>query len=206
MKLLAKVCGLVQTEDAAFASASGADFLGFVSHPPSQRHCVDLTVALPFLDKAVLVKVADRAQEILEPALAIGFHFVQPYLPAKDREAGVRLLRHAGLFVILPWPDEAGQPEIPADLYLWESSPSATGLVGGSGQGHDLAFPPPGPFLLAGGLDATNLKTRMLALPKRLRVSFRGVDAASRLEASPGRKNLAKISDFIRTAHDLEFA
>ena len=206
MTLLAKVCGLVRPEDAAFAAAEGADLLGFVSHVPSPRHCEDLTVAVPFLDRAVLVQVAEHAESILDSARRFGFRRIQPYLPAEVREAGVRLLREAGFFVLLPWADEPDQAPVPADLYLWEPSAKATGVAGGSGQGHAMAHPPPGDFLLAGGLDAGNLVDRATALPPTLRHRLRGMDAASRLEASPGRKDPAKVSIFIRTAHALESA
>jgi phosphoribosylanthranilate isomerase len=206
VRFLAKVCGLVRAEDIAFAAAEGADLLGFVSHPPSPRHCADLTVAVPFLNRAVLVQVADGAEAILATARCHGFQKVQPYLPAATREAGIHLLREAGLFVLLPWADEPEQPPVHADLYLWEPGAKATGVVGGSGQGHAMAHPPPGAFLLAGGLNATTLLNRAQALPAALRQRFRGVDAASRLEASPGRKDSAKVSAFIRLAHALEFA
>ena len=56
---LAKVCGLRRPEDAAQAAAEGADLLGFVCHPPSPRHCDDLSIASPHLDRAVLVEVAE---------------------------------------------------------------------------------------------------------------------------------------------------
>ena len=204
MSALAKVCGLVLAEDVAYAASQGADLLGFVSHPPSPRHCGNLAVAEPYLDRAVLVQVADRAEAILAAALRHGFRRVQPHLPAAERERGVRLLREAGLSVLLPWADEAEQGSVFADLYLWEPSSKATGVAGGSGQRHAMAFPPPGEFLLAGGLDAANLRDQIRALPESARSRFRGVDAASRLEAAPGRKDSAKVTDFIRTAHDLE--
>jgi len=204
--LLAKVCGLVRAEDAAFAAAAGADLLGFVFHPPSPRHCADLSVAAPYLDRAVLVQVADRAEAVLEMARRHGFRKVQPYLPAGTREAGIRSLREAGFFVLLPWGDEADQLPLSVDLYVWETSAAATGVAGGSGTGHAMAFPPPGDFLLAGGLDDTNLRERVRSLPSALRARFRGVDAASRLESSPGVKASAKVSAFIRTAHELESA
>jgi phosphoribosylanthranilate isomerase len=206
LSLLAKVCGLVRAEDAAFAAAQGADLLGFVSHPPSPRHCADLTVATSYLDRAVLVQVADRAEAILAVARIHGFRQVQPYLPAATRGVGIQLLREAGLFVLLPWADEPGQLPVDADRYLWESSPAITGVAGGSGQGHAMAYPPPGAFLLAGGLEATSMRDRVAALPDAVRRHLRGVDAASRLEAAPGRKDPAKVAAFIRTAHKLEFA
>ena len=206
MNALAKVCGLVRAEDAAFAAAAGADLLGFVCHPPSPRHCADLSVAEPYLDRAVLVQVADHAEAVLALARRHGFRKVQPYLPAATREAGIRSLREAGFFVLLPWADEAGQVPLPADLYIWETSATITGVAGGSGLGHAMAFPPPGDFLLAGGLDGSNLLDRVKRLPSALRGQFRGADAASRLEASPGVKAPAKVSAFIRTAHELESA
>ncbi len=206
MRALAKVCGLVQAEDVAFAAAEGADLLGFVSYPPSPRDCKDLSVAVPYLDRAVLVQVADSAEEVLATARRHGFQKVQPYLPAASRERGIRLLREEGLYVLLPWADEPDLAQIVADLYLWEPSAKATGVLGGSGQGHTMAHPPPGDFLLAGGLDAVNIQSRMNAMPAAQRLQLRGVDAASRLEASPGHKDLAKVAAFIHTAHALESA
>jgi len=197
MNLQAKVCGLTSAEDAACAAGLGADLLGFVCHPPSPRHCADLSLAEAFLDRAVLVMVADRAEEMLDTARRHGFRRVQPYLPVSDRERGVALLRAAGFFVLLPWADEPDQRPVPADLYVWESSPAQTGVVGGSGQGHAAAFPPPGAFLLAGGLDATNLAARAAALPPASRGRLRGFDAASRLEARPGSKDPSKVAAFV---------
>ena len=161
-------------------------------------------MAEPCLDRAVLVQVAEGAEVILATARRYGFQNVQPYLPAATRETGINLLREAGLYVLLPWADEPGQSAVTADLYLWEPGAKATGVPGGSGQDHAMAFPPPGDFLLAGGLDATNLRGRVTALPAPLCQRLRGFDAASRLEASPGRKDPAKVSAFIRIAHDLE--
>jgi phosphoribosylanthranilate isomerase len=163
-------------------------------------------VATPYLDRAVLVQVAEEAEAILAMARRHGFRQVQPYLPAATRGAGIQLLREVGLFVLLPWADEPDQAAVSADLYLWEPSAKVTGVAGGSGQGHAMTFPPPGDFLLAGGLDATTLHSRVTALPEAARSRCRGVDAASRLEAAPGRKEPGKVADFIRTAHDLEFS
>ncbi len=205
MRAIAKVCGLVRHEDVAFAAKQGADLLGFVCHPPSPRHCPDLSVAGPHLDRAVLVMVAETPQAILASAHRHGFRRVQPYLPEDRRKAGAQLLREAGLQILLPWPDEAGQAAVAADLYLWECNPALTGVAGGSGQTHAMAHPPPGPFLLAGGLGASNLKARVSALPAGARDHFRGVDAASHLEAAHGMKDPAKVAAFIRAAHDLEF-
>ncbi len=204
MSLLAKVCGLARAEDAAQAAADGADLLGFVCHPPSPRHCADLALAAPHLDRAVLVMVAESAEAIRDTAQSFGFRRVQPHLPRAERARGAALLKAAGFLVLLPWADEADQPAIAADLYLWEPSPAATGVAGGSGQSHAMDYPPPGPFLLAGGLDAARLGSRLVMLPPGARSLLRGFDAASRLEAAPGRKDPAKVAAFIQAAHSLE--
>lgn len=197
MTLLAKVCGLSRIGDAAHAQQAGADLLGFVCHPPSPRHCADLSVAEGFMDRAVLVMVAEQAEAILATARRHGFRRVQPYLPAAERGRGVARLREAGLFVLLPWADEPGQEIVPADLYLWEPSAAQTGVAGGSGQGHAMAHPPPGPFLLAGGLEGDHLAARMAAVPPAARAQLRGFDAASRLEIRPGVKDPAKVAAFL---------
>ena len=202
---IAKVCGLTDAADTRHALDAGADLLGFVHFPPSARHCADLATArAPAGDRAVLVIVEDDVQRIEGIAREHAFLWVQPYIAAPMRADAVRRLRGAGLRVLLPWPDVPGQPAIPADLYLWECNPAETGMHGGSGLSHAARHAPPGPFLLAGGLDAASLHARVDALPAAARLHLRGADAASRLESSPGRKDAAAVSDFARTVHALD--
>lgn len=200
--MMAKVCGLTCPEDVAVALDAGADLAGFLHHPASPRHCPDLDLARRAGERAAFVVVAGGCAELMALARRAGAGWVQPYLPAPERGRAVALLRAEGRKVLLPWPDEPGQEALEADLYLWESSPRATGLLGGSGQGHPMAWPPPGPFLLGGGLHASVLAERLGRLaPGSL---CRGFDAASRLERKPGRKDPALVNAFVRTAHDLE--
>ena len=204
-RLIAKVCGLTDAGDAVQALHAGADLLGFVQYPPSPRHCADLATARePGGDKAVLVIVDDDVARIETVARTHAFRWVQPYVSAPLRAEVVQRLRAGGLRVLLPWPDVPGQQPIPADLYLWETSPAASGVHGGSGLAHAALHPPPGDFLLAGGLDAARAGERIAALPAAQRAHLRGADAASRLESSPGRKDPQAVSDFTRTVHALE--
>ena len=200
--MMAKVCGLTCAEDVAMVLAAGADLLGFLHHPASPRHCPDLELARLAGDRAALVAVADSAQQLLALARQAGAGWVQPYLPAPERARAVAMLQADGRRVLLPWPDEPDQTAPAADLYLWEASPSATGLFGGSGQGHPMAHPPPGPFLLGGGLHGAVLAERLRALPGH--ADCRGFDDASRLESAPGRKDPLLVTAFVRNAHALE--
>lgn len=195
----AKVCGLTTPDDVRSVLASGADFLGFLNHPASPRHCADRGLPRLAGERAVLVAVAEDARDIVDWARFCGASWVQPYLP--DR-SGLEILRAQGLRILLPWPDEPGQEEAKADLYLWETGARATGVLGGSGMGHAMAHPPPGPFLLGGGLDGSLLGERFKALPGH--PECRGFDAASRLERAPGRKDPGRVERFVRAAHGLE--
>jgi len=202
--MMAKVCGLTDPGDLERTLAAGADLVGFLHHPASPRHCPDLALARRARDRAVLVAAVPDSTA-LEPLLeACAASWVQPYLPASRRPAALRRLREQGLKVLLPWADEPGQEPLEADLYLWETGAAATGLLGGSGRAHPMAFPPPGPFLLAGGLDGGLLAARLEAMPPAARARCRGFDAASRLESAPGRKDSVLVETFVRRAHALE--
>lgn len=215
---IVKVCGLTRLEDARHALACGADLLGFVVHPPSPRHVADLPGLLNapanacgtdqaertlIRERAVLVTVGDAADPILALARASGVRRIQPHVPEARRAEVVRVLKAAGFFLLLPWADRAGQPELDADLHLWEPDPARTGLAGGSGEVHGMEVPPPGPYLLAGGLDGENLLERMQAVPRAALRNLRGFDAASRLEASPGLKDPDKVRAFVERGHEL---
>jgi len=202
--VIAKVCGLTTPGDVALALAAGADLAGFLHHPPSPRHCADPALAALAGDRAILVIVADGAEAILARLDQGPTRWVQPYLPAAGRARALAALRARGLKVLLPWPDEPGQEPCPADLYLWETSALQTGLLGGSGQAHAMACPPPGPFLLGGGLSGAVLQARYDGLGSGLRQACRGFDAASRLEGPrPPLKDPDLVNAFVRTAHAL---
>ena len=199
-----KVCGLTNAADAAFAAAEGADFLGFVVHPPSPRHCANLAEASREVrDRAVLVTVVDDAEVIMRMASAAGIRNVQPHVSLEHKKKVVQRLKSEGYFILLPWIDVKDQLATPADLYVWESNSKETGVAGGSGRTHAMTFPPPGPFLLAGGLDADNLRERAALCPMGARIHLQGFDAASRLELSPGLKDPLKVRTYIQTAKSI---
>jgi phosphoribosylanthranilate isomerase len=199
----AKVCGLTRAEDVAVARSAGADLIGFVHYPQSPRHCDALTTLAPLAGSAgVLVMVAEQPDDILQQLRQLPLTRVQPYLPDACRADGVRALQAAGYEVLLPWPDVPDQAPIPADLYIWETARAQTGVHGGSGQAHAAAHPPPGPYLLAGGMDADAIASRVAQLPTEDLKHLAGFDAASRLESSPGIKDAHRLNQFVSKVHD----
>lgn len=205
MSPIAKVCGITTAKDARMALDAGADLVGFVRHPASPRHCSDLAAASVGVGaRGVLVTVGDHIEPMIEEAVRHGLGWLQPYLPTSERTNALMRARTAGLKLLLPWPDSPDQEAAAADLYLWETAPAQTGVHGGSGQTHAAMFPPPGTFLLAGGLDGDNARERIDALPQEHRKQCRGADAASRLEASPGHKSVSKVQAFVSTVHAIQ--
>ena len=86
--------------------------------------------------------------------------------------------------------------EFPAEAYLLDSP---TELYGGSGHPFDwnLARGIGGKIVLAGGLDASNVMRAIeTARPW-------GVDACSRLESEPGKKDRKKLAAFMKVLRDL---
>ena len=206
--MIAKVCGLTTADDVGMVLAAGADLVGFLHHPPSPRHCHDLALARLAGDRAILVTVAPSLEVVLDRLQEGSFAWVQPYLPAGQRARALDCFKARGLRVVLPWPDEPDQEPLEADFYLWETSPKATGLPGGSGVGHGMRHPPPGPFLLGGGLHGPVLAERLAAMPGEARRACRGFDAASRLElrepgSAPRGKDPLLVHAFVTAAHAL---
>ena len=196
-----KVCGLTNATDAHTALAAGADAFGAVHYPPSPRSVEATAMAAIF---AELPKNSWKVGVVvdLDPGLAADF-------VACSQVNALQLCgsEQASDWVDSPVPllrripvDATGAAEIQA----WTGV--ACGFVldhpksaGGSGLPVDFELAAKlaasAPCLLAGGLSAGNATAAIAA------VQPCGVDASSRLEQLPGRKNPAEVLAFVRAAH-----
>ena len=208
-----KICGLTNLEDALLALEAGADLLGFVLYPKSPRG-VSLGVVAEI---AQALRSAPAFQQ-RQPAL-VGVFVNEP--PAAVRraldEAGLDLaqlsgheppddLRALGRRAYKAIRSQAEADALPAagappahpycpDFLLDAAHPT---LYGGSGQLADLALAARlaarHRLLLAGGLTPDNVAAAIRA------VRPWGVDAASGVEAAPGKKDPAKVRAFVQAA------
>lgn len=195
-----KVCGFVQPDEAVHAALSGADAIGIVHYPPSPRHVEDeaaraIVEALPASVLSVLVLVdADRADaEARADRIGAGcLQLCGHEDPAEWQDCSLPILRRLGV-----------REEAFEELERWQGVAGAFILEhpdepGGSGDRVDeelageLACE--ASCLLAGGLDGHRVRGAVLA------VRPHGVDASSRLEWAPGRKDPALVRTFIRRA------
>jgi len=199
-----KVCGITREEDALAAIAAGVDALGFNFYPGSKRHVrLDDVAAwignLP--DDIGRVAVVVNAEENLLRALQASglFHALQFH---GDEKADT-CARWGGNFYIRACPitDEPS-----ADAALSGAAPCllldahAPGTYGGTGQVIDwsvaarVAREAKRPVVLSGGLYPGNVASAV----SQVRPS--AVDVASGVESAPGRKDAAKMRDFVAAA------
>ncbi len=207
-----KICGLTNLTDALVAAEAGADLLGFIFFPKSPRNVTPETVAAiipavrqsnPMI-KTVGVFVNERADRIATIVEQTGLDYVQLHgdetvdwftslngrcykalRPADAQEAATQAATYAPLSTLdgLRWMLDAYDPN----------------AYGGTGKRADwraaaqLARQYPG-LLLAGGLTAENVAQAIGV------VHPWGVDVASGVEAEPGRKDHAKVREFVAQA------
>jgi phosphoribosylanthranilate isomerase len=204
-----KVCGLTDPEAVRAAAEGGARWLGFVFYPPSPRaltpaQAAALTTLAPrrCASVGVLVDPDDALLgEILAavPLDALQLHGNQsPERVAAIKAAtGCQVIKALSIAMredLAPVRDHA---EV-ADMLLFDAKASPEALPGGNGLAFDWRLlegvQVSRPWLLAGGLNAANL-----AAAVRL-CGARAVDVSSGVEAAPGRKDPAKIREFLEIA------
>jgi phosphoribosylanthranilate isomerase len=210
-----KICGLSTGPTLDAAISAGATMVGFVFHPRSPRYVtphdaagLSARVAGRALRIALMVDPDDAAIEAIMATLApdaIQLHGAEP--PARvdevRRASGRPVIKAVG---IATREDLAalGAAASTADLLLLDAKPPKNAAYpGGHGRPFDwsilAAAPPRARFLLSGGLDAANV-AEAVGLAGAGAAGFAGVDVSSGVEASPGLKDVAKITAFVVAA------
>jgi phosphoribosylanthranilate isomerase len=203
-----KICGITSEEDARLAAEAGADAVGFVLWPGSPRH-VDAKTArrladgLPPSVVRVGVFVDASRDELVRAADEAGLDLLQLHgseppealadLPRRVLKA-VRVGRDFAPHTALQYEGRA------AGLLL---DTHRDGTPGGTGETFDWALVREvrrraGFVVLAGGMRPENVKAALQA------VGPDGVDVSSGVEASPGRKDPARVRAFVDAVRSAE--
>jgi phosphoribosylanthranilate isomerase len=195
--MMVKICGITNPEDALAAAGGGAAAIGFNFYPASLRY--------------IAPEAAARISEALPP----GVWRVGVFVNTPPGEIA-RIQKLAGLDVAQLQGDEPPSA-LPMGIRVWKAlrvddffSPlkmepyqveaflldTPTRAYGGSGRTFDWskAQHTGRRIVLAGGLDETNVREAIRV------VQPWGVDACSRLESTPGRKDHARMARFLRAA------
>lgn len=193
--MMVKICGITNREDALAAIEGGASALGFNFWPKSPRYvpperAAELLGGLPGGAWKVGVFVNEAAETVARLAGELGLDVVQLHGEA-EAPAGLRVWR---AFPV----DAAFRADLlelyPAEAFLLDAPAGAQ--VGGTGRSFDWrrAAGLKHRIILAGGLDADNVREAIrTARPW-------GVDACSRLESAPGKKDHRKMAAFLKAA------
>ncbi len=194
--MMVKICGITNRDDALAAAGCGASALGFNFYPGSPRY-LTLEAAKQVLESVpgnilkIGVFVNEAPDRISALARELLLDIVQLHGNAPRFPEGLRIWR---ALRVTPDFDLSVLDAIPAEACLLDTP--ADGFEGGTGRTFDwtLARGAHRPVILAGGLDETNVRRAIeTARPW-------GVDACSRLESSPGRKDHRKMARFIQAA------
>jgi phosphoribosylanthranilate isomerase len=196
--MFVKICGVTTVDDALLAAGLGADAIGMIFASSARRvaegNARDIVRRVPPEVLSVGVFRNERRERVVELANRIGLRAVQLHgdETAEDtRWIGERVPAVIKAFSIEDPALESGADYGPHRLLI--DSP-----VPGSGRPFDwdrLDRRVAGrPYLLAGGLNPDNVGRAIELLGPW------GVDVASGVEASPGRKDPSKVRRFLAAA------
>ena len=197
-----KICGITNESDALMATAMGTDAVGFIFAPSSRQiapaQARDIARRLPPEILTVGVFRDEAPQRVVELANSAGLRAVQ--LHGHETPAEAKWIRQRVSFVVKafgagdPLLEKAADYEVDAVL-LDAAEP-------GSGQVFDWSLVESLPvgvrLILAGGLTADNVAEAVA------RVRPWGVDVATGVESSPGRKDVRLTRRFIAEARSFD--
>ena len=185
--MIIKICGLTNREDAYAAIHAGARALGFIFYPPSPRSTTADQLA-PWINDipadiwkvGVFVNESPATIERIAARLRLDIAQLHGTETPAEHPNGLRIWK-----AFRTDDPKATLPDYPAAEAILVDGPA-----------YDWTRPQrfTRPVILAGALDPDNVRER-IAVAKPW-----GVDVASGIEASPGRKDHARMKKFIEAA------
>lgn len=201
-----KICGIKTIEDALAAMDAGADLIGFNFYPRSPRYidpgqCRDIMAVMRKYSHIIYVGVfvnasVDDVRATLETAA-----LTLAQLHGDETSQMVRSLEGKAFKAFRGIPqslDGFARNDAPALLV----DASVKGVYGGTGETADwsaaTALAQQYPLLLAGGLTPENVREAVQ------RVRPWGVDVASGVESTPGKKDPIRMRSFVQAVKRLK--
>lgn len=198
--MLVKICGLTEPGNLQEIISCMPDYVGFIFYPPSPRsvsvdEAKSLSALLPATIKSVGVFVDEDASVIMDIVQAVGLSSVQLHGDTIFNTAQKLSERNFKGELIGSIPARLNTFEKLSDkkdsfsFYLFDTP---TEGHGGSGRSFDWelldAYKGSKPFFLSGGIGPDTIDVALSLKDQRLI----GIDLNSRLEISPGIKDIKK--------------
>lgn len=195
IEFIVKVCGITNEADARTAAEAGANAIGLNFYPKSPRFVSNgaaraIANALPASVLRVGVFVNATAESIIAIAKDVPLDVIQIHGTVSGDFTNFRIWRAIPVDEQFPHlMNDSGSTE----AFLLDTP---TDNFGGSGRTFDWsrAGAVRHRVVLAGGLDASNVAQAIAV------VHPWGVDACSRLESAPGKKDSQKVRGFVTAA------
>ena len=194
--MIVKICGITNQGDATAAVKGGATAVGFNFYPKSPRYIAP--------ERAAEIRVETGVRRV-----GVFVNETPEHVAEIARIAKLDVAQLHGSEGPEQYPDalpvwKAARATEGFDFARFAASPCeallldgpAGGLFGGAGKTFDwsIAKDSARPVILAGGLDASNVAQAVAAARPW------GVDACSRIESEPGKKDIEKMLQFISAA------
>jgi phosphoribosylanthranilate isomerase len=197
--MILKICGITNQEDASAAIEAGASALGFNFYPASPRYLSPEKAAeIVTADgvRRVGVFVNEKRERIEEIVRVARLDVAQLHGDETSGDYPVA----APVWKAIRWGTVPGAAQLlrydldPAEALLLDGPASGVPFAWAAAKGFRLTLRRPHHIVLAGGLDSSNV-AEAIAL-----VHPWGVDACSRIESAPGKKDHKKMKEFLQAA------
>lgn len=204
MRTRVKICGFTRVEDAVYAAYSGADAIGLVFYPPSPRHveidqAINIVKALPAFTTVVALFVNEQEVTIRRILNQVNIDCLQFHgdEPAEVcRIYGKPYIKSVAMRTDINFSEFYEQYHDAAGLLLDTYHPDVKGGTGFQFDWKEIPEYCPLPIILAGGLNATNVKQALQqARPYAL-------DVSSGVESAKGIKDTLKMKEFIKQVNE----
>ncbi len=212
MATLIKICGITRLEDARYASAVGADYIGFIQKPGDIREA-DSSTAREIIDwvvgpKPVGVFENRSAEEVLASCSDVGFTHAQ--LDGHESPDDTEAIQAGGIGVIKSFrvKHDASSEQLRSLFLTYTGAAdylrldvSETSLLGGDGESlswrliRELSSE--FKLFLSGNVTPTNVEHIVSAMRPF------AVDASESVEEVPGVKDFGKLGDLFDVWHTL---
>jgi phosphoribosylanthranilate isomerase len=196
--MMVKICGITNLGDALAAVEGGASALGFNFWPRSPRYLTPeaarkLIERLPATVWKAGVFVDEPPATVAEIAREAGLDIAQLHgrETARDFPQGVRVWKAVRIGANF---NLVALDEYPAEAVLLDGPANGVGFDWKMAARAANPGVLPAKVIIAGGLDADNVRRAI----ERARPW--GVDACSRIESAPGKKDHQKMAEFLKAA------
>lgn len=215
-RAMVQVAGVIDRSEAQLLIDCGVRYLGFPLRLPvnaedlSEEAAAELIAEFPAGVKAVLITYLNRAEEVIAFCRKLGVEVVQLHGPIEAVELARIKTTLPELMVIkslIVRGDNLDELRVQVtasaayvDAFITDSFDPSTGAEGATGKTHDWAIDralvemSPTPVILAGGLNADNVREAILT------VRPFGVDVHTGIEGADGRKDPELTRRFVAEA------